>query len=81
MKGMVFYTANIDAMPASVPKTAAHATSSNVWRYLLSMARDVCEGIIDETSRNGKIVAEGNVVHTEIQRHIAMNQLAIVDAV
>jgi len=64
----------IDAMPASVPLTAATATSANVWRYLLAMAEDIHNGAPDPTSRNGCIVAEGKIVHAEVLRHVAMTE-------
>lgn len=71
----------IDAMPASVPMTAARATSSNVWRYLLSLAQSACEGMPDATSRNGCVVAQGKVVHPEVERHIQMASEGLADAI
>ena len=62
----------IDAMPASVPVTAAPATSANVAPYLLAMARDVIDGIPDSTSRAGRITFKESVVHPEVQRHIEL---------
>jgi alanine dehydrogenase len=62
----------IDAMPASVPLTAAPATSANVAPYLLAMARDVIENVPDPVSRTGLITHEHAVVHPEVLRHIAM---------
>lgn len=62
----------IDAMPASVPLTAAPATSANVAPYLFSMALDVLEGIPDSTSRAGRVTYENKVVHPEVLRHIDM---------
>lgn len=71
----------IDAMPASVPMTAARATSANVWRYLLGLARSVCEGVADTASRNGCVVSGGSVVHGEVLRHISMHEAGLADAV
>jgi alanine dehydrogenase len=71
----------IDAMPASVPLTAARATSANVWRYLLGLARAACEDHQDATSKNGCVVSGGNVVHPEVLRHIAMKEGGLADAV
>jgi len=71
----------IDAMPASVPLTAARATSANVWRYLLGLAQAVCEGRADLTSANGCVVADGEVKHPEVLRHIAMRESGLADVV
>jgi alanine dehydrogenase len=71
----------IDAMPASVPLTAARATSYNVWRYLLALADSVCDGQVDITSRNGCVVANGDVVHPEVLRHITMHQSGLAHAI
>jgi alanine dehydrogenase len=71
----------IDAMPASVPLTAAKATSANVWRYLLGLAQAVCEGREDVTSANGCVVADGEVKHPEVLRHIAMRESGLADVV
>jgi alanine dehydrogenase len=71
----------IDAMPASVPLTAARATSANVWRYLLGLAQAVCEGRADLTSSNGCVVADGEVKHPEVLRHIAMRESGLADVV
>ncbi len=71
----------IDAMPASVPMTAAKATSYNVWRYLMDLANSVHEGTPDVTSQNGCVVSGGKVVHPEVQRHIAMHQSGMAHAV
>jgi alanine dehydrogenase len=71
----------IDAMPASVPLTAARATSANVWRYLFGLARSVCEKVDDPVSRNGCVVSEGAVVHPEVLRHLAMQQSGLAHAV
>lgn len=61
----------IDAMPASVPATAAPATSSNVWRFLLGMAESIHSGCFDATSKRGLIVSDGRIVHPELARHVA----------
>ncbi len=66
----------IDAMPASVPITAAEATNSNVWRYLLSMAEGINSGNGDNVSEAGCVVANGEVVHPEVIRHINMQASA-----
>ncbi|MGV1832993.1 NAD(P)-dependent oxidoreductase [Agrobacterium vitis] len=71
----------IDAMPASVPLTAAQATSANVWRYLLGLAQAACEGQVDITSSNGCVVTEGRVSHPEVLRHIQMHESGLADAV
>ena len=71
----------IDAMPASVPLSAAEATSANVWRHLLGLARSVSDGTPDTTSRNGCVVADGRVVHHEVQRHIAMHENGLMHVV
>lgn len=71
----------IDAMPASVPLTAARATSANVWRYLMDLARDVHDGVADPVSRKGCVVAGGAVVHPEVRRHIEMVEGGLADAV
>lgn len=70
----------IDAMPASVPLTAARATSANVWRYLFGLARSVCEGVDDPVSRNGCVVSGGAVLHPEVLRHLAMEQAGLAHA-
>lgn len=62
----------IDAMPASVPLTAAPATSSNVSPYLLAMAEDIFDGVEDITSRSGIITFKNKVIHPEVLRHIRM---------
>jgi alanine dehydrogenase len=62
----------IDAMPASVPLTAAPATSHNVTPYLLAIAQDVLLGIPDNTSRAAIITQDFEVVHPEVLRHIDM---------
>jgi len=69
----------IDAMPASVPLTAARATSANVWRFLLGLAQAACEGKADTTSSNGCVVADGRVTHPEVLRHIAMHKDGTTD--
>ena len=71
----------IDAMPASVPLTAAEATSANVWRYLMGLAQSACEGRSDVTSCNGCVVADGKVVHPEVKRHIAMHEAGLAHVV
>jgi alanine dehydrogenase len=71
----------IDAMPASVPITAARATSFNVWHYLVGLAQAVCEGVSDLPSRNGCIVAGGAIVHPEVLRHVTMQQDGLAYAV
>ena len=71
----------IDAMPASVPITAAEATSNNAWRYLLAMA----EGIFTDTDYSvahaGCVVSDGKVIHPEVKRHINMVSGALADVV
>ena len=71
----------IDAMPASVPITAAEATNSNIWRYLLAMAEGICAGAGDPVSRAGCVVSGHEVVHPEVRRHIDMQGVALADVV
>lgn len=65
----------IDAMPASVPVTATHATNSNVWRYLLALAEDIFHNKMDSVSRKGCLVSGGRIIHPELARHIAMSRI------
>jgi alanine dehydrogenase len=60
----------IDAMPASVPLTAAPATSSNAWRFLLGMAQAVHSGDSYIPSDRGQLISDGVVVHPEVIRHM-----------
>jgi alanine dehydrogenase len=62
----------IDAMPASVPLTAAHATSANAWRFLLDMAAARDRGEDDPVAQQGLLVRDGRVVHPELERHIML---------
>ncbi len=62
----------IDAMPASVPVTAAHATNANIWRYIRSLADHVLRGEEDMTSQRGCLLSNGRIVHPELDRHIEM---------
>lgn len=71
----------IDAMPASVPLTAAEATSANIWRYLMGLAKSVIHDVPDTASRRGCVVADGAVIHPEVLRHIAMHEQGLVDVV
>jgi alanine dehydrogenase len=64
----------IDAMPASVPVSAAPATSRNIVNYLLPLAADVLGSVSDPVSRAGLIVEAGHVVHPELVRHVAMRK-------
>lgn len=64
----------IDAMPASVPTTAAEATNSNVWRFLLAMADGIHAGTGDPVALAGQVVANYAVVHPEVIRHLEMAQ-------
>lgn len=71
----------IDAMPASVPITAAEATNGNVWRYLLAMADGISGGGADPVAQAGCVVSDGRVVHPEVLRHIALQQDLRADVV
>lgn len=71
----------IDAMPASVPITAAEATNSNVWRYLLAMADGICSGSQDAVAQAGCVVSGGKVVHPEVIRHIDMKEGSLENVV
>ncbi|OED50859.1 hypothetical protein AB838_00365 [Rhodobacteraceae bacterium (ex Bugula neritina AB1)] len=62
----------IDAMPASVPRTAAHATSYNVWRNLLAFAQGIYGGEEDPVARAGCVVRNHQCVHPEVLRHITL---------
>jgi len=70
----------IDAMPASVPITAAEATSNNVWSYLLAMAEGIFTNTDDGVSRTGCVVSDGTVIHPEVKRHIDMES-GMLDAI
>ncbi|MEM6741659.1 MAG: NAD(P)-dependent oxidoreductase [Pseudomonadota bacterium] len=71
----------IDAMPASVPITAAEATNANVWRYLLAMADGICGGGADPVAQAGCVVSGSKVVHPEVIRHIEMEKSSRADVV
>lgn len=62
----------IDAMPASVPRTAAHATSYNVWRNLLAFADGIYSDDEDPTARAGCVVRDYEFIHSEVLRHIEL---------
>jgi alanine dehydrogenase len=66
----------IDAMPASVPLTAAPATSYNVAPYLLGIAEDVVSNIPDFTSRSAIVTKAFEVIHPEVLRHIELVKMA-----
>jgi alanine dehydrogenase len=61
----------IDAMPASVPLTAAAATSANVAPYLLQLAQAVYGGKPDPVSAAGIVAKDYAFVHPEVVRHAA----------
>lgn len=63
----------IDAMPSSVPITASHATSANVWRYILALANDIFHKEESSISRRGCLLTNGKIMHSELSRHIAMS--------
>lgn len=63
----------IDALPASVPLTAAQATSANIGPYLEELAERHFSG---ETApleaRDGVVVSAERIVHPEVMRHVEL---------
>lgn len=62
----------IDPLPASVPVSASQAVGDLTTPYLIDLGRAVYGERFDPTSWAGRIVADGQVVHPELERHIAM---------
>lgn len=62
----------IDPMPASVPVSESQAVGGLVAPYLVELGRAVYGEQEDPTSAAGRIVADGHVVHPELERHIAL---------
>ncbi len=60
----------IDAMPSSVPITASHANSANIWRYVLTLANNIFYNENNSISRRGCLVSNGKIIHSELARHI-----------
>ena len=59
----------IDAMPASVPFTAVHATDYNVTCWLIEIANSIMSGNPSHIASTGLLVAKGEVIHSELHRH------------
>jgi alanine dehydrogenase len=62
----------IDALPASVPLTAAQATSANIGPYLEDLAERHFSGTDPLGARDGVVVSAGRHVHPEILRHVEL---------
>lgn len=60
----------IDAMPASVPFTAAHATDYNVARGLIEIANSIVAKRQSHVASTGCLVAKGEILHPELLRHL-----------
>ncbi|MDI3418012.1 NAD(P)-dependent oxidoreductase [Streptomyces luteolus] len=60
----------IDAMPGSVPHTAARAVSPLITPYLIELGNSLHEGIAAPTADNGMITEGGRMTHHEIRRHM-----------
>lgn len=60
----------IDAMPASVPYTAAHATDFNVTRWLIEIANSITNGSPSHIASTGRLLANGEIFHPELLRHL-----------
>lgn len=64
----------IDLLPAAVPKTTTKAVSKHILPYLLNWFHAIKTGDFDAISNNGLITKDGNIMHKELQRHIAFFQ-------
>lgn len=59
----------IDALPASVPRTAARAVSPVIAPYLVALGRAIFDGVPDPVSAAGRVTAGGQLTHPELERH------------
>lgn len=60
----------IDALPSSVPLTAADGMSHTFAPYALNLALDLFDGAVDPVSRAALVTANRAVLHPEVIRHI-----------
>ncbi|WP_327358356.1 NAD(P)-dependent oxidoreductase [Streptomyces sp. NBC_01304] len=60
----------IDAMPGSVPHTAARAVSPLITPYLIELGNSLYEGVPAPTAASGMITDGGRITHHEIERHM-----------
>jgi alanine dehydrogenase len=59
----------IDALPASVPRTATRAVSPVIAPYLIALGKAIYDDVPDPVSAAGRITAAGQLTHPEMERH------------
>lgn len=60
----------IDVLPAAYVSTTVEAMSAHLCPYLIAFAEGVYSGQKDPTSLSGMIVSNGQITHSEVQRHM-----------
>lgn len=60
----------IDILPAAYVATTVEAMSQHLCPYLIDFANSIYSQETDQTSLNGMIVQDGEITHTEVERHM-----------